>query len=98
MTNVERGAKFLDRTFGLGWPRRIKLRRLDLASSEHCVLAQVHPSHNYVDAGISLGLNLEQIQAWGFTSPRLFFSPPDAIEDLTQAWKELIRKRLHRKK
>jgi hypothetical protein len=97
MYDLDKGAKFLDKKFGKTWPLKINTRKLDLRSTNQCILAQLHSSHDYLEAGDALGLSLEQKQDLGFTSA-VFFQDRTTFTALTKAWKVLITARKRKKK
>jgi len=93
MKTVDRGAELLDQE-APGWEKKIDLDTLDLASSSCCVLGQVYRVNQnpaFFRGIRKLGL------AWG-DGPRYGFMVwgPGRWENLTEAWRREIRRRLGR--
>lgn len=81
MTYVENGARFLD-VVAPGWWKSIKLRKLDMAHDENCILGQLWG--NYFNGLAGLGLSDD--------GRRFGFDGPDSTA-LVAAWKVQVLNR-----
>jgi hypothetical protein len=97
---VRRGAGLLDEKVGKGWPRRVSLRRLDMAQPCRCILGQLFHDEDAPIESFSHGI--EELQTWGsaveapgvahgFDVPAGSGGP--GYEQLFNAWRDEIRKR-----
>ena len=85
---VKKGARFMDK-YRPGWARRVKITKLDMASSCNCILGQ-----EFGGFGAALwGTNripelMGQTDELGFSAEKI-----DDYSLLTDAWKDEIRAR-----
>lgn len=88
---VKAGAVFLDKTYGKKWRRKVKLSVLDMGNANSCILGQTDT--DFYSHRILLGLTTEEIKALGFETYTTGHSLPTSYKRLTEAWKQLLRKR-----
>ena len=91
-TIVSQGAGILDRIKS-GWETQIKPRRLNIASAPHCILGQLYGGYSNGLETLRRAGVLEPASSLGFAYGATLV---DAItsDELTAAWRRLIRARL----
>jgi hypothetical protein len=86
-SRAEKGAAVLDGPRP-GWYRRVNIEALDLNDCFECVVGQVFG--HYTDGREALGIDGIRARELGFDFREIFDDP----EELSRAWRELIRERL----
>lgn len=92
-SRVRAGLTFLDSVYGLGWRKKIKLRRLDLSNPRSCPLGQTDSDYN--SHRIKLGLSHGAAYALGFHIMPAWLPldyPPSLWAPLTTIWKRILRR------
>lgn len=80
---VNNGVEWLDSNIP-GWLDKINLETLNIASDDHCILAQAYES-TYNAAVDDFDLDIQQRLNFGFTTGTY------TANEMTQAWKEKVR-------
>ena len=86
-SKVANGAKVLD-LISPGWAKRLNLKKLDLEDCDRCVLGQLFNGYFGTESTI---LRYQGVEL-GYSFPE-DVDDDEAWENLTELWKEQIRKR-----
>ena len=89
---VQAGIRFLDKVYGKKWWKKIRLRTLNLAKADSCILGQT--DGNYEIHWNKLGL----YQTWQREQLGFTIWPHDSgqMELLTSAWKKALKGKVGR--